>query len=402
VTAWNNNTNANLATKWVWQLPLTGFDQFTALAPYFYDWVDHPYYDEFWARLDVETRYHEVKVPALISSAWYDIFQVGAFKNFQGMRAKGGTHEAREGTKLFAGAYGHAGDSGTPTFGSDAALLPLDTQVAFFDRYLKGTNNGWEDNPSVRLYVLVPPDTGNKGTGFYLSGDSYPLPGTAVYSLYLASGGKANSRLGDGQLVAGRPAENSPADEYVYDPADPVPTVGGNMCCNGVLLANGAQDQAPVELRRDVLVYTSAPLPSDVAVIGPVSVELWARSSAPDTDFTAKLVDVHLDGASHNVLDRIVRARLREGSKRRPELIVPGKDYEYDIPLGNAGTIFRKGHRIRLEISSSSFPHYARNLNTGKPNEWTAEIAVARQTILHDEGHPSRLVLSVAPDVHAP
>jgi len=151
-----------------------------------------------------------------------------------------------------------------------------------------------------------------------------------------------------------------------------------------------------------VLVYTGAPLTADLAAIGPVEVKLWARSSAPDTDFTAKLVDVHLDGVSHNVLDRIVRASLRKGSKSSPDLIEPGEAYEYTIPLGNAGTIFRKGHRIRLEISSSSFPHYARNLNTGKNSLWTSDMATASQTILHDVRHPSRLVLSVAPGVRVP
>jgi putative CocE/NonD family hydrolase len=174
------------------------------------------------------------------------------------------------------------------------------------------------------------------------------------------------------------------------------------MCCNGVLLLAGAREQSQVELRNDVLVYTSATLDRDVAVIGPVSVKLWAKSSARDTDFTGKLVDVHLDGRTHNVLDRIVRARYRHGSKLPPSLIQPEKAYEYTILLGNTATIFRKGHRIRLEVSSSSFPHFARNLNTGRSNEETSQVEVARQTILHDEEHPSRLVLPVAPGVHAP
>ena len=174
------------------------------------------------------------------------------------------------------------------------------------------------------------------------------------------------------------------------------------MCCNNVLLPNGAQDQTDVELRNDVLVYTTGPLDQDLAVIGPVEVSLWAQSSARDTDFTAKLVDVHLDGVSHNVLDRIVRARLRQDSKLPPTLIEPGETYEFRIPLGNAGTILKKGHRIRLEISSSSFPHYDRNLNTGKVNEWTAETQVAHQTVLHDGKHPSHVLLPIVPNVSVP
>jgi len=402
VAAWNASVNANLATSWVWQLPLTGFDKFNALAPYYYDWLDHPTYDAFWQGLDVETRWQDVQVPALINSAWYDIFQVGSFRNFDGMRARGGTEAARRGTKLIVGAYGHAGDSGTPTFGSDGGLgvlLPVAAQLRFFDRYLKGIRNGWESDPDVQLYILVPPDTGNSGSGYWLAADDYPLPGTDTWSLFLSSGGHANTRGGDGQLLSRRPdrAGQTP-DQFVYDPRNPVPTAGGNMCCNNVLLANGAQGQAQVEQREDVLVYTSEPLDRDVLVVGPVEVVLWARTSAPDTDFTAKLVDVHLDGATHNVLDRVVRARFREGSKAPPSLVQPGKAYEYTIPLGNAGTVFRKGHRIRLQVSSSNFPHYARNLNTGLVNEWSAEIAVARQTVLHDSAHPSRLRLPVAPN----
>ncbi len=400
VAAWNASVNANLATSWVWTLPLTGFDKFFALAPYFYDWLDHPNYDDFWAALDVETRWKDVKVPALINTAWYDIFQVGSFRNFAGLRAHGGTQDARRGTKLIVGAYGHAGDSGRPTFGSDGglgSLLPVAVQLPFFDRYLKGIQNGWESTPDVRLYALVPPDAGNTGSGTWLTAEDWPPPGTETWSLYLASGGHANTRGGDGRLVSRRPdRDGQTPDQFAYDPRDPVPTAGGNMCCNSVLLANGAQDQAQVEQRDDVLVYTSEPLERDVLVAGPVEVVLWARTSAPDTDFTAKLVDVHLDGATHNVLDRVVRARFREGSKSRPSLVEPGRVYEYGIPLGNAGTVFRKGHRVRLQISSSNFPHYARNLNTGLVSEWSAEIAVARQTVLHDPAHPSRLLLPVA------
>jgi uncharacterized protein len=400
VADFNASAATNLTTKWVWQLPLTGFDQFTTFAPYFYDWLDHPIYDEFWERLDVEAHWQDVKVPALITTDWYDIFQVGAFRNFAGMRAEGGTSAAREGTKIIVGPYGHAGDSGNPTFGPDlSAALTAQELLRFFDRYLKGLNNGYESDPTVQLDVLVPPDTGKTGSSFVVTGNSYPLKGTKWQKLYLASGGGANSSHGNGQLLS--QPKHSPPDHFDYDPANPVPTTGGNMCCNNVV-PNGAEDQTQVELRQDVLVYTSAPLAEDMAVIGPVDVTLWAETSAADTDFTAKLVDVHLDGASHNVLDRIVRARFRDGSKLPPSMIETGKPYEYTIPLGNAGTIFRKGHRIRLEISSSSFPHYDRNLNTGKTNEWTSDMEVAHQTVLHDPRYASKIVLPIAPGVAVP
>jgi hypothetical protein len=174
------------------------------------------------------------------------------------------------------------------------------------------------------------------------------------------------------------------------------------MCCNAVLLADGAQDQTQVETRKDVLVYTSAPLTEDLVVIGPVEARLFAATSAVDTDFTVKLVDVHLDGVSHNVLDRVVRARLRHGSKLPPSLVEPGHAIEYSLLVGNAGTVFKKGHQLRVEISSSNFPHYDRNLNTGKIPEWSADFVTAHQTVFHEREQRSRIILPVATGVTVP
>ena len=416
--AWEAQGNQDILTKWVWQLPLTSFGVFRDLAPYYYDWLAHPTYDSFWARLDVENRWENVKVPALNSGAWYDIFQVGTVRNFQNMRTEGGTAAARTGTKLVMTCCGHAGTSGNLNWGPTRTDTTLTNR--FYDRYLKGIANGVENEPAVQMDILVPPDTGNVGTSFLLTANQFPLPGTETVKFDLRSGGRANTRNGDGVLVAhgadrdddeGRgnhgadrhdAGRGSHADQFTYDPRNPVPTKGGNMCCIPAVLPAGAHDQSEIELRDDVLVYTSAPLDRDLAVIGPVSVKLWAKTSARDTDFTAKLVDVHLDGYAHNVQDRIVRARYRWGSKLPPSLIEPGKPYQYTIDLGNAGTIFRRGHRIRLEISSSNFPHYARNLNTGRSNETDDRTEVARQTVLHDPEHASHLLLSVAPGVKAP
>lgn len=189
-------------------------------------------------------------------------------------------------------------------------------------------------------------------------------------------------------------------DRFVYDPKNPVPTMGGALCC-GDFLARGALDQSKIELRQDVLVYTSEPLPDDLAVIGSPTVTFWAASSAPDTDFTAKLVDVHLDDIAHNVVDRVVRARFRRGSKEPPALITPGRPYQYTIDLGPTATIFRKGHRVRLEISSSNFPHFDRNPNTGRPLGLDAVVAKATQTLYHDSQRPSYLELPTVADVRA-
>jgi len=404
-------SRSDILTNWVWQLPLTSFKVFGSgtppLAPYYYDWLAHPSYDEFWAALDVELRYPNVKVPALNSGAWYDIFQVGTVRNFNQMRFQGGTAEAREGTKLVMTCCGHAGTTGAISWGPSRTDPNL--MLRFFDRYLRGTQNGIEREPAVQMDVLVPPDTGAEGTSFLLTANEFPLADTQLMRFDLSSGGHANTRLGDGVLTArgqlDRGAKRSGAsatDNFAYDPLNPVPTSGGNMCCVPDLLPAGAHNQADIELRDDVLVYTGAPLDRDMAVIGPVTVKLWAKSSARDTDFTAKLVDVHLDGSAYNVLDRVVRARYRQGSKLPPSLIQPGRAYEYNIDLGVTGTMFRKGHRIRLEISSSNFPHYARNLNTGGSNEQDAQTEVAQQTVLHDQEHASYLVLPVVPGVKAP
>jgi uncharacterized protein len=404
VAAWNALVNANLFTNWVWELPLSGFPEFQQFAPFYYDWVAHPNYDAYWAQVDTSTRYPDIIVPALVIGDWYDPFQVGTVQNFKGMRRMGGSLVARQGTRLVMGAYGHSGDSGTPTFGNDTPDPSI--QMRFYDHYLKGLNNGFENDPIVHLYVLVPPNSGDTGSGFWITGNDFPLPGTRIEKFFLHSGGHANTRLGDGTLTGDRDGTDwrhgEAADHFVYDPDNPVPTVGGNMCCNGVLLRAGALDQLTVELRDDVLVYTSARLAHDLAVIGTVNATFWAKTSARDTDFTVKLVDVHPDGLTHNVLDRIVRARFRKSSRLPPELIEPGRPYEYTLELGNTATILREGHQIRVEISSSSFPHYARNLNTGEDNNSTDAVLVAHQTILHDEDHPSFVALPIAPGVTAP
>ena len=397
----------DLLQQWVWTLPLNSFSAFRSYAPYYYDWLDHPDYDSYWRQVDVEHRFDEVTVPVLNTGGWYDAFAVGTMRSFQGLRANGGTTAAREGTQLVMTCCGHTGSQGLISWGPEAHAF--DTKMSsgrdvsgfnrWFDHHLKGVANGVDTDPTVRLFVMVPPDTGTQGTGFELTADEYPLPNTTATRFHLRSGGHANTRHGDGTLSRDAPA--GPPDRFAYDPEHPVPTMGGNLCC-GDFLRRGALNQSEVELREDVLVYTSAPLSEPLTVIGPVAVTLSATSSAPDTDFTAKLVDVHLDGIAHNVLDRIVRARYRRGSKLPPSLITPGEVYEYTIDLGHTATVFRVGHRVRLEISSSNFPHFDRNPNTGHPFGQDAELATATQTIFHDATRASYVELPVLSDVRTP
>ena len=397
---------AKLLDDWLWQMPLKDFAAFRRdgnIAAYYDEWLARPGYDDYWAELDVETKYPRIRVPALVTGGWYDVFQEGTIRNFVGLRSAGGSEAARNGTQLVMRALCHAcppdTTAGEIDFGPDNAFDLNAAWARWFDYWLKGIENGVPDDPAVRLFVMAPPSEGTAGGGFWLEADEFPLPDAEETRFYLASGGNANTAAGDGVLSADGPRGR--ADEYVYDPADPVPTVGGNMCCTNDLLPSGAFDQREVEQRGDVLVYTSAPLEEDLTVIGPVRVDLWAASSAPDTDFTAKLVDVHLDGYAHNVSEGIIRARYRN-SEHRQSWLTPGAAHEFTIDLGFTATVFQRGHRIRLEISSSNFPHFDRNLNTAAPFGESAEMQTASQRVLHDAEHPSRLVLQVAPNVRAP
>ncbi len=403
--AWIADGRRDILTDWVWRLPLDSFDVYRDTAPYYYDWIAHPDYDAYWAKLDVETRYQEVTVPTLNIGWWYDIFQIGTVRNFQRMQQEGGTADARRGAKLLMWAQCHACPAGTKAgdidFGPDNQVDLNALYVRWFDRWLKGVENGVDEEPAVRIFVMVPPDRGILASGFWVTADEFPLPNTHTVKLRLKSGGRANGTSGDGLLVPGEGETDehagAPSDSFVYDPNHPVPTRGGDMCCINDLLPSGAFDQSEIERRGDVLVYASAPLKKDLTVIGSVRTTLWAVTSAPDTDFTAKLVDVHPDGYAQNILDRLVRARYRHGSKLPPSFIEPGKAYQYDIELGYTATVFKKGHRVRLEVSSSNFPHYVRNQNTRAPVGMDARIEVAHQAILHDAKHQSMLELPVVP-----
>jgi uncharacterized protein len=219
----------------------------------------------------------------------------------------------------------------------------------------------------------------------------WPLARTRFTSVYLSSGGKANSQRGDGRLGPAIPG-TQPADGYVYDPSDPVPTCGGSYIGPG----NGVRNQAAVEERPDVLVYTGEILERDLEVTGPVTLKLFAASSAPDTDFNAKLVDVRPDGYAQNIAEGVVRARFRD-SLESPTPITPDKVYQYTIDMWSTSHVFKAGHRVRLDVCSSNFPRYDRNQNTGHEFGATSEIRQANQRVFHDERYPSHLILPVIP-----
>jgi putative CocE/NonD family hydrolase len=393
----------DIFTKWASEMPLDSFREYRTLAPYYYEWLEHPNYDDYWAKVDVERHFGAVTVPALVTGGWHDLFEIGSVRSFQGLRAEGGSETARRGTQLVMDASGSHGGLGVMSLDPGNNLNLQELQRRFYDRHVKGIDNGLEREPRVRVFVQAPPDSGKRIDGFWVTGDTFPLPATRPTRFYLRSQGHANTSSGDGALDSVR-SSSGPGDRFVFDPTKPVPSLGGGLCCLslGSYFGSGIQDQSPIEMRPDVLVYTSGPLKSDLVLLGQAKMKFWATSTARDTDFTAKLVDVHPDGFAQNLLDRVVRARFRHGSKSAPSLIEPGMAYDYEIDLGYTGTLLKAGHRIRLDVSSSNFPHFPRNTNTGKDAATDAQMLSATQTILHDAKHPAYVELSIVPGLKIP
>ena len=366
------------------------------LASYFYDWMAHPTADDYWKRWRIEDHHSRMMVPALNIGGWHDIFLKGTLRNFLGMKTSGPTEEVRNGQKLIVGPWHHASPgpdvSGEVYFGmmaGDAAIDINGLQLRWFDHWLKGIDNGFMDEPPVRLFVM--------GDNVWRNENEWPLARTQYVSYYLHSDGRANTLNGDGGLSPQHPG-SEPPDVFVYDPRSPVPTRGGGLCCNAGFLPGGAFDQRSIEARPDVLVYTSPPMEQDLEVTGPITATLYASSSAPDTDFTVKLVDVCPCGCTRNLTDGILRARYRD-SLSKPDLIEPGEVYRYDVDLVATSNVFKSGHRIRLEVSSSNFPRFNRNPNTGREPWEEAELRPALQTVLHNDQYPSSISLPVIPHV---
>jgi len=271
--------------------------------------------------------------------------------------------------------------TGDIDFGPEAIIELHAFQLRWFEHFLKGVENGVLEEPPVRLFVM--------GENRWRDENEWPLARTRYTEMFLHSRGHANGLDGDGLLGPARPGDE-PADRYIYDPADPVPTRGGTT----LGLKAGVFDQREIEQRRDVLVYTGETLTHDLEVTGPVTMILYAASSATDTDFTAKLCDVRPDGYAHNIVEGVVRARFRE-SLTAPSPIVPERVYEYRLDLWATSHLFKAGHRLRLEVSSSNFPRYDRNPNTGKDLFADAELMRAQQSVFHERRYCSRIVLPV-------
>ncbi len=360
------------------------------LHPFYREWLDHIDDEAYWRELNCPIPLDRIAVPTLLFTGWYDFQESGVFANYRRIRAEA-AKKARENIKLVVGPWIHGCELLNTVdeldFGvaaSGAAVDLTGTHIRWFDHWLKGIQNGIMEEPRVRLFVM--------GENTWREEDEWPLARTRFTPFYFHSGGRANSLSGDG-LLSQEPPSAEESDVFLYDPRNPVPSK-----VNAPLSAPYAfevQDQREIEARPDVLVYTTDPLLCDTEVTGPVEVRLWAATSVVDTDFTVKLVDVYPEGRALNLTENILRVRYREGLS--PKLIEPGRIYEYSISLKETSNLFRRGHRIRLEVSSSSFPRYDRNLNTGRAIGQDAELNVAVQRVFHDSEHPSRLILPVIP-----
>ncbi len=385
-----NALNAAFAgiTGWHWMLPLSAYPVLSeAFGSYFSDWLAHPTYDDYWRKWSIDEDYSRLTTPALHVAGWYDVFLAGSVRNFQGMQAAAGSEEARANQKLVIGPWVHM--PWAPVSNSPEGVAPTvvdDWQLRWFDQFLKGVDTGAVEAP-VSVFVM--------GAEEWRDYPTWPPPAAQRERWYLHSGGRANSRFGDGTLTQEAPGEE-PADIFTYDPSFPVASQGGHSCCFGFISPMGPADQRASEETNSVLVYTSLPLAEGVDLLGDASVTLHAATTAVDTDWTARLCHVHPDGRSINLKEGIVRARYRE-SLTEPSLLEPNRVYEYEIPLGPVGAHIPRGHSLRLTISSSDFPQWDRNMNTGAAlfTEDLTEAKAARQSVLHDAVHTSCLNVDV-------
>lgn len=363
-------------------LPPTEYEKFATSLP------DADYF----RNMDFVKQSDTVDVPMLFMDSWYDYGAAETLAMFNQFQKKGLSKRARNNQFIIIGPSTHCGYpwASEHTFVGerdlgDARLDYWGIHLKWYDYWLKGIDNGITDMPKIQYYLM--------GKNQWRNADQWPLKNTIYKKLYLSGGGQANSRLGDG-VLSFQPPQDSATDVFVYDPATPVPSLGGHTCCTGTDTEAGGYDQSSIEMRNDVLVYTSEVLPEGIEVTGQLEVVLQVSSSAVDTDFTAKLIDVYPDGKAFNIQEGAIRMRHREGLAKKV-LMAPGKLYEVRLDLHASSNYFSAGHRIRLEVSSSNFPRWQRNLNTGGNNFDETVWQVATNRVHHSKEHLSYVVLPV-------
>jgi hypothetical protein len=387
----------NLRPKeWVATLPVENYPLLTlpapvSLAPYFRDWMEHERSDAYWRRWRISDHYREMNVKGLHAAGWHDLFLKGSIKNYTGLHTEANDPDVRAGQRLLIGPWAHAptsseGKVGDVVFGRIVVLDTTGTALKWFDYTLKGLQNDYAGAAPVRIFIM--------GENVWRDEHEFPLARTRYTKYYLHSARGANGPTSDGELSLSAPGAERP-DQFEYDPKNPVPTIGGRLCC-GVAVPPGPFDQRPNESRADVLIFSTPQLDKDLEVTGFVSLDVYASTSAVDTDFTALLADVDQSGYARFLTDGVVRARYRDGTER-PEEVVPNKVYKYTIDLWATSNVFKKGHRLRLYISSSNFPRFNRNPNTGESMLGASRMVNARQTVYHGGKYSSSLTLPIIP-----
>jgi len=386
----NSKKNNNSLRLNPWHLPLiTMDDEAGVTCDYYKDWIRHPSRDPYWDQIN-HSQYDQIKIPVLHWGGWYDVYLKATIDDWLGVRENSESAVARENQWLVIGPIDHEWTTdftqriGKMDIGEKGCNWIWDLHQQFFDYWLKGINNGFAQTPRVKIFVF--------GDNEWRYEDEWPLSRTKYTKYYFNSKGSANTLNGDGMLNTSKSSDEL-SDRYVYNPNNPV-TI--SLESDLWELALTLKDRTSVEKRKDVLVYTTSELEEDIEITGPIKVTLYAASSARDTDFTATLVDVFPDGYAHMIQEGIVRARHRN-SDCETSLIEPGKIYEYTIDLWATSFVVKKGHKIRVEISSSNFNRYDRNPNTGNEFGMDDETVKATQTIYHDAEHPSHITLPIIP-----
>jgi len=359
-----------------WHLPLRDMDVFSGgqEIPFWRDVLSHPRDDAFWTDGSMQAHMEEIRAPAFIRTGWFDHFVGDVFDLFHELRERGGSEDVRRFTRIVVGPWPHSINVtklDEVDFGEAGKVADLFDQEIAFLRHFAGLESDYDLKAApIRIFVM--------GANRWRDEYEWPLARTKWTDFFLA---------GEGRLGG---APSGGADSFDYDPENPVPTLGGAWDFTNV----GPRDQSAIEARGDVLFYTSEILSRDLEVTGPVTVKLFASSSAPDTDFTVKLVDVDGDGKPMSVTDGIVRARYRNAGTE-PEFLVPGEVAAFTIACNPTAWVFPRGHRVRLEISSSNFPAFSRNLNSGGDIATETTAKIARQTVFHSPEYPSRIILPV-------
>ena len=334
-------------------------------------------------------------IPSLFITGWFDSLSNENFKLFNGWSKKAKTEDARSKTKLIIGPWSHQiapwgrvpmgenGEYADRTFGKQALSDVIEMHMHWYDQRLKGIDTGVDDEAPIKLFVM--------GKNTWRDEYEWPLERTEWTKFYLSSNGSAADD--GGSLSTEIKTIDQASDSFIYDPKDPVPSIGSQYQTFDFC---GPRDRSHIQLRPDVLTFTTDVLTEDLEITGPISATVWASSDAIDTDFTATLTDLEPEGKAIALCEGIVRARFRDGTEN-PQMIIPGKIYKFEIDMWNTSNSFNKGHRIRIEISSSNFPRYNRNLNSGNPIASDTDITIANQTVYHGSKYPSHINLPLIP-----